>query len=79
MVEKIVSHTRGAKNRERKTESEMRFMELKTKHPGEWILILNDGDYVHAHNLEDAYARIADVSKIKTTLRPYKPEELLLY
>ena len=79
MVEKIVSQTHGAKNRERKTESEIRFTELKAKHPGEWILILNDGSYVHAHNLKDAYARVADVSKIRTTLRPYKPQELLLY
>lgn len=53
-------------------------MEIKAKHPGEWILILEDGSYVHAQKLEDAYARVSDVSKIKTTLRPYKAQELIL-
>ena len=79
VVEKKMTQTHIAKNRDRKTESEMRIMELKTKHPGEWVLILKDDSRVHAEKLQDAYARVADVSKIKTTLRPYKPQELLLY
>lgn len=74
-----MTQTHIAKNRDRKTESEMRIMELKAKHVGEWILILNDGSYIHAHKLADAYAQVPDTSKIKTTLRPYKPQELLLY
>ena len=56
-----------------------KYLELKTKHPGEWILILKDDSYVHAQKLEDAYAQVPDTSKIKTTLRPYKSQELLLY
>ena len=57
----------------------MGIMEVKTKHAGEWILILKDGSYIHAQKLADAYAQVPDASKVKTTLRPYKPQELLLY
>ena len=52
---------------------------LKAKHPGEWILLLKNGEYVHAKKLDDAYAKVSDVSQIVATLRPYKSQELLLY
>jgi hypothetical protein len=75
-----MSERDSPKNQPSKSDSEGgTIMELKTKHPGEWILILKDGSYVHADKLEGAYAQVPDTSKIKITLRPYKPQELLLY
>ena len=73
-----MNKTGTRKKRESKSR-EAKIMELKRAHPGEWILILKDGSNVHAQKLSDVYALVPHASQIRATLRPYKPQELLLY